>query len=127
MSVLRHTWQGGRIIRQFVIVMRLLADQIMLASRRLPGTQVGGLARQGVASLRIGMTQAQGSGALRHQLLAGSVDEKDVLTYAYAGEWYVGPRTLRHGGGLGCVVTHSDGVLDFVYVSNSTVCIQTFI
>jgi hypothetical protein len=86
-----------------------------------------GLARQGVASLRVGMTRAQVIGALGQPLFAGPVDGKDVLTYAYAGEWYVGSRTLWHGGGLGCVVTLSDGVLDSVYLSNSSVCIQTFI
>jgi hypothetical protein len=59
MSVLRHTWQGRRIIRQFVIVMLLLAGQITLASCRHPGAQARGLARQGVTSLRVGMTRAQ--------------------------------------------------------------------
>jgi hypothetical protein len=44
MSVLRHTWQGRRIIRQFVIVMLLLAGQITLASCRHPGAQARGLA-----------------------------------------------------------------------------------
>jgi len=127
MSVLRHTWRGRRIIRQFVIVMLLLAGQITLASCRHPGAQARGLARQGVGSLRVGMTRAQVIGALGQPLFAGPVDGKDVLTYAYAGEWYVGSRTLWHGGGLGCVVTLSDGVLVSVYLSNSSVCIQTFI
>jgi hypothetical protein len=123
MSVLRHTWQGRRIIRQFVIVMLVLAGQITLASCRHPGARGRALARQGVASLRVGMTRAQVIGALGQRLFAGPVDGKGVLTYAYAGEWYVGSRTLWSG----CVVTLSDGVLDSVYLSNSSVCIQTFI
>lgn len=70
---------------------------------------------------------AQAIGALGQPLFADPVDAKDVLTYACAGGWYVGYRTLWHGGGLGCAVTLSEGVLDTVYLSNSSVCIQTFV
>jgi hypothetical protein len=72
-----------------------------LASCRHPGAQARGLARQGVASLRVGMTRAHVIGALGQPLFAGPVDGKNVLTYADAGEWYAAPERSGMAAGWG--------------------------
>jgi len=126
----RHTTPDRGVVRSCAILVLLLASQIGLAGCRHPGALARGVTRRGVASLRIGSSRDQVFTALGAPLFAGSVDGGDILTYAYAGEWYLGSSTLWHGGGQIFTIELKDGQLNSAYLSDSgtwssTLCVCT--
>jgi hypothetical protein len=130
MRSLRHTTRKRGVIQSRVLLVFLLASQIGLAGCRHPGARAHGVTRKGVASLRIGSSREQVLAALGTPLSEGSADGKDILTYAFAGEWYVGSRTLWHGGGQRFIIELKGGRLESAYLSDSgmwssTLCVCT--
>ena len=79
------------------------------------------MTRSSVASLCVGLTRHEVLARLGAPLFAGPMEGKEILTYAYAGDWHLGSRTRWHGGGVAFVVECSDGILESAYFSNSSV------